>query len=74
MDGGKTVASKAGRIHPDHRGSGLYGRFKSEIFLPHLGVPNTTMVVNAVNMAKFTDQFSGKYCVPHSQVIINFFT
>lgn len=72
VDGGQVVATKAGRIHPDYRGSGLYGKFTRDVFIGHLGVRNTTMVVNAVNAAKFTDKFFSKYDTTHSQATMSY--
>ncbi|XP_076453576.1 histidine N-acetyltransferase-like isoform X2 [Babylonia areolata] len=49
VDGGQTVLTSAGRVHPDHRGQGLYGRFKQRVLKPFVTSPSVQHLVFSVD-------------------------
>ncbi|XP_076453740.1 histidine N-acetyltransferase-like [Babylonia areolata] len=49
VDGGQTVVTSAGRVHHDHRGHGLYGRFNKQVLKQVVTSQNLALHVFTVN-------------------------
>ena len=71
MDDGQTVVTSAGRVHPRHRGGGMYGRFKRQVFgrladCPHL--KHLAFAVSNVGLEGFGEKLLKTYSIVMDKV------
>ncbi|XP_076443772.1 histidine N-acetyltransferase-like [Babylonia areolata] len=72
VDGGQTVMTLAGRVHPDHRGHGLYGRFNRRVLKQFETSPSlrrNVCTVGTLNMEKRRQSLLSQFSVVMEKMI-----